>query len=211
LTQALVLYAIDDFATTASGYFGDRIATLLEERGLEVFRFDLWKANRLLFTLQQMIRPVDLIVYAGHGTRDRWFGSLTMGGLIWPLVDLFNAGLLRDKLCYAIACKTNLELGRGAPARAYLGWGVDVYVALPAVERNYMEDLAELFLQVPLALAEGETAEEAARAYLDKSNELSRLYEANKERWPNADFYSLAVKNNMEGFELLGDPNATIT
>ena len=73
-----------------------------------------------------------------------------------------------------------------------------------------MEDLAELFLQVPLALAKGETAEKAARAYLAKSSELSRLYEANIERWPNADFYSLAVKNNMEGFELLGDRLAKI-
>ncbi|RKX43165.1 MAG: hypothetical protein DRP27_08490, partial [Thermotogae bacterium] len=70
MTQALVLYPIDDFATTASGYFGDRIATLLEEKGIEVFRFDLWKANRMLFTLQQMIRPADFIVYTGHGKRD---------------------------------------------------------------------------------------------------------------------------------------------
>jgi hypothetical protein len=210
VTRILVLYPIDDIATSGSAYIADRIANILDEKGFEVFRFDLWKANRVLFTLQQLMKPADFIVYAGHGTLDRWYGSLIAGGTIWPLVDLLNLGLLRDKLCYAIACRTNLQLGKGAPARAYLGWKVDVYVALPMIERNYLEDLANTFMQVPRALADGKTAKEAYEAYLAKCSELKELYEDNLERWPNADFYAVAVKNNMEGFELLGDPHARI-
>jgi len=197
-------------ATSVSAYFGDRIASALEEKGLEVLRFDTWKATRLLFQVQQFVRPADFIIYSGHGNRDRWYGSLTMGGLIWPLVDLVNKGLLRDNLCYAIACRTNLDLGKGAPARAYLGWKVDVYVALPMVERNYLEDFLDAFVQAPLALAEGKTAREAGQAYLARSMELKRLYDANLDRWPNADFYSMAVENNINGFEVLGDPDARI-
>jgi hypothetical protein len=210
VTRVLILYPIDDIATSGSAYIADRIANILEEKGFEVLRFNLWKANRPLFTLQQLTKPADFIVYAGHGTLDRWYGSLIAGGIIWPLMDLFNLGLLRDKLCYAIACKTNLQLGRESPARAYLGWKVDVYVALPMIERNYLEDLTDTFMQVPLALAEGKTTGEAYEAYLARCSELRELYEANLERWPNADFYAVAVKNNMEGFELLGDPNAKI-
>jgi len=206
----MVLYPWDDVATSVSAYFGDRIASALEEKGLEVLRFDTWKATRLLFQLQQFVRPADFIIYSGHGNRDRWYGSLTMGGLIWPLVDLLNRGFLQNKLCYAIACRTSLELGKGAPARAYLGWKVDVYVALPMVERNYLEDFLEAFVQAPLALAEGKTAREAGQAYLAKSRELKGLYDANLDRWPNADFYSIAIENNINGFEVLGDPDARI-
>jgi len=211
VTRVLVLYPIDDIATSASAYVADRIANTLENKGFEVFRFDLWKANRLLFTLQQLLNPADFIVYAGHGTLDKWFGSLTAGGIIWPLVDLLNSGMLQNKLCYAVACRTSQKLGKGAPARAYMGWKVDVYVALPAVERNYLEDLTDTFLTIPLALAEGKTVQEASQAYLTKCAELKALYEANLEQWPNGDFYAMAVKNNMEGFELLGDPYARIT
>jgi len=211
VTQVLVLYPIDDIATSASAYVADRIANTLEDKGFEVFRFDLWKANRLLFTLQQLLNPADFIVYAGHGTLDKWFGSLTAGGILWPLVDLLNSGMLQNKLCYAVACRTSLQLGKGAPARAYMGWKVDVYVALPAVERNYLEDLTNTFLTIPVALAEGKTVQEASQAYLTKCAELKTLYEANLEQWPNGDFYAMAVKNNMEGFELLGDPYARIT
>jgi hypothetical protein len=211
VTRVLVLYPIDDIATSASAYVADRIANTLEEKGFEVFRFDLWKANRLLFTLQQLLNPADFIVYAGHGTLDKWFGSLTAGGIIWPLVDLLNSGMLQNKLCYAVACRTSQKLGKGAPARAYMGWKVDVYVALPAVERNYLEDLTNTFLTIPVALAEGKTVREASQAYLAKCAELKALYEANLEQWPNGDFYAMAVKNNMEGFELLGDPYARIT
>ncbi|MDH5481692.1 MAG: hypothetical protein OEY22_02270 [Candidatus Bathyarchaeota archaeon] len=211
MTRALVLYPIDDIATSASAYVADRIANMLEDKGFEVFRFDLWKANRLLFTLQQLLNPADFIVYAGHGTLDKWFGSLTAGGIIWPLVDLLNSGMLQNKLCYAVACRTSQKLGKGAPARAYMGWKVDVYVALPAVERNYLEDLTTTFLTIPVALAEGKTVHEASQAYLAKCAELKALYEANLEQWPNGDFYAMAVKNNMEGFELLGDPYARIT
>jgi len=211
VTRALVLYPIDDIATSASAYVADRIANMLEDKGFEVFRFDLWKANRLLFTLQQLLNPADFIVYAGHGTLDKWFGSLTAGGIIWPLVDLLNSGMLQNKLCYAVACRTSQKLGKGAPARAYMGWKVDVYVALPAVERNYLEDLTTTFLTIPVALAEGKTVHEASQAYLAKCAELKALYEANLEQWPNGDFYAMAVKNNMEGFELLGDPYARIT
>jgi len=207
----LVLYPIDDIATSASAYVADRIANTLEEKGFEVFRFDLWKANRLLFTLQQLLNPADFIVYAGHGTLDKWFGSLTAGGIIMPLVDLLNSAMLQNKLCYAVACRTSQRLGKGAPARAYMGWKVDVYVALPAVERNYLEDLTDTFLTIPVALAEGKTVREASQAYLTKCAELKALYEANLEQWPNGDFYAMAVKNNMEGFELLGDPYARIT
>jgi hypothetical protein len=207
----LVLYPIDDIATSASAYVADRIANMLEEKGFEVFRFDLWKANRLLFTLQQLLNPADFIVYAGHGTLDKWFGSLTAGGILWPLVDLLNSGMLQNKLCYAVACRTSQKLGKGAPARAYMGWKVDVYVALPAVERNYLEDLTDTFLTIPVALAEGKTVSEASQAFLTKCAELKALYEANLEQWPNGDFYAMAVKNNMEGFELLGDPYARIT
>jgi len=207
----LVLYPIDDIATSSSAYVADRIANVLEEKGFEVFRFDLWKANRLLFTLQQLLNPAEFIVYAGHGTLDKWFGSLTAGGIIWPLVDLLNSGMLQNKLCYAVACRTSQKLGRGAPARAYIGWKVDVYVALPAVERNYLEDLTDTFLTIPLALAEGKTVREASEIYLSKCAELKALYEANLKQWPNGDFYAMAVKNNMEGFELLGDPYARIT
>jgi len=211
VTRVLVLYPIDDIATSASAYVADRIANMLEEKGFEVFRFDLWKANRLLFTLQQLLNPADFIVYAGHGTLDKWFGSLTAGGIIWPLVDLLNSGMLQNKLCYAVACRTSQKLGKGAPARAYMGWKVDVYVALPAVERNYLEDLTDTFLTIPVALAEGKSVLEASQAYLTKCAELKALYEANLEQWPNGDFYAMAVKNNMEGFELLGDPYARIT
>jgi len=211
VTRVLVLYPIDDIATSASAYVADRIANMLEEKGFEVFRFDLWKANRLLFTLQQLLNPADFIVYAGHGTLDKWFGSLTAGGIIWPLVDLLNSGMLQNKLCYAVACRTSQKLGKGAPARAYMGWKVDVYVALPAVERNYLEDLTDTFLTIPVALAEGKTVSEASQAYLSKCAGLKALYEANLEQWPNGDFYAMAVKNNMEGFELLGDPYARIT
>jgi hypothetical protein len=211
VTRVLVLYPIDDIATSASAYVADRIANTLEEKGFEVFRFDLWKANRLLFTLQQLLNPADFIVYAGHGTIDKWFGSLTAGGIIWPLVDLLNSGMLQNKLCYAVACRTSQKLGKGAPARAYMGWKVDVYVALPAVERNYLEDLTDTFLTIPVALAEGKTVREASQAYLAKCAELKALYEANLEKWPNGDFYAMAVKNNMEGFELLGNPYARIT
>jgi hypothetical protein len=211
LTRILVLYPLDDIATSASAYVADRIANLFEEKGFEVFRFDLWKANRLLFTLQQLLKPADFIVYAGHGSSDRWVGSLVAGGIVWPLADLLNLGLHRDRLCYAIACRTNLQLGRAVPTRAYLGWKVDVYVALPAVERNYLEDLTDTFLTIPVALAEGKTVHEASQAYLTKCAELKALYEANVEQWPNGDFYAMALKNNMEGFELLGDPYARIT
>ena len=159
------MYSADDLATSVSTYIGDRIASLLEEKGFDVTRLDLWKANRLLFTLQRMIKPADFVVYCGHGSTGRWYGSLTMGGLIWPLVDLMNAGLLRDKVCYAIACRTGLQLGRGAPARSYLGWNVDVYVSLPAPERNYTGDFLDAFIQVPFALAEGKTVREVVDEY----------------------------------------------
>ena len=211
MTRVMVLYPLDDVATSVSAYFGDRIASALEEKGLEVIRFDTWKATRLLFQLQQFVRPADFIVYSGHGNRDRWHGSLTMGGLIWPLIDLLNKGLLRDKLCYAIACRTGLQLGKEAPTRAYLGWNVDVYVALPMVERNYLEDFLEAFMRVPLVLAEGKTAREAGQAFLARFMELKRLYDANLDLWPNADFYSMAAENNMNGFEVLGDPEARIS
>ena len=210
MTRVLVLYPIDDIATSASAYIADQIANLLEEKGFTVYRFDLWKANRALFTLQQLVKPADFIVYAGHGNRDRWIGSITAGGVIWPLLDLSNAGFLREKLCYAIACRTNLQLGREVPARTYMGWKVDVYIAMPSPERNYLADFADTFMQIAVALAEGKTAKEASEAYLSKCEELKQLYETNLERWPNADFYAMAIENNMKGYELLGDPNAKI-
>jgi len=206
--KACVVYSLDSAPTSVTAVAGDMIADLLEKKGFTVFRFDTFKAFRTLFELQQLINPSDFVVYLGHGDADRMFGQLPVG-LVTPLVDLLNAGVLRDKVVYTIACRTGLELGRRAPARVYYGSTSWMYVGLPAPEHNYALDYIDTWIQIPQVLAEGKTAKEAYEAYAERVRYYLSLYDSHPE-WPNADAYRKNLYENLAYYRLIGDPDARI-
>lgn len=206
--KACVVYPLDSAPTSVTAIAGDRVAALLEEAGFTVFRFDTWKAARLILQLQQLVNPSPLVVYLGHGDADRLFGQLPVG-LVSPLVDLLNAGVLRDKIVVTIACRTGLELGPRSPARVYLGSRSWMYVAFPSEEHNYMEDYIDTWVQIPRALAEGKTAGEAYAAYADRVVRYLSLYDGHPE-WPNGVVYRKNLYENLAYYGLWGNPSAKL-
>ena len=126
--KALVAAAFDSLPTSITWLAADRLATLLEGMGVDVYRFEGWKSSQPLVALQLLIKPdIDFVVYFGHGANDRLHGQLPWG-LAFPLADLINKGLIQGRIVYTVACDSGRQLGPESGAEAYFGSKDVMYV-----------------------------------------------------------------------------------
>ncbi len=207
--KALILAPLDSLPTTITALGADRIATALQEKGVEVFRFDVWKCVNALFQLQNWINKPDLVVYLGHGANDRLFGQLPLG-LAVPLVEVLTDELLRGTITVTYACESGRVLGPKAPSRAYFGAVEPYYVALTYPSRDFMTDFFETWKTIPLALAEGKTAKEAFDVYTRKCTEYINLYATHLRDWQGAEEFKRFLTSNRDSLRLFGDAGAKL-
>ena len=207
--KALVLYALDSLPTTITALGAERIADALAAKGVDVFRFDVWKCAQPLFNLQNWMNKPDLIVYLGHGANDRLHGQLPLG-FILPLVDVLTADMLRDTITVTYACDSGRVLGPKAPSRAYFGAVEPYYVALTYPDHDFMADFFETWKIIPLALAEGKTAGEALELYKSKCTGYINLYSRHMYDWQGAEEFKRFLTQNRDSFRVFGDAGAKL-
>ena len=155
----------------------------------------------------------ELIIFNGHGRED------TVGGhKNEPLiVAKQNETLLKEKITYAISCKSAKELGPESVkqgAKAYLGYEEDfIFFYEPKKMTDPLTDkTAELFLEpsreAMLSLIKGNTVEEAEKRTKNMFKEnMSRLLssEASQEETSMARY----LWWNMKHLTIHGDKTAT--
>jgi len=195
----LVAYSIDSIPTTVTAYAGDKLATILEEKGHNVTKLSGLMTNRLAFQLQMALKRADMICYLGHGTKDKLIGQLPMGLLV-PMVSLANRGLLVASVVHTVACLSGAVLGRRSLARAYYGSTDYMFVAYPDAEHNWLEDFTDTWLTIPLFLSEGSTDYiKALNLYKEKCTKYIKEYEKHPE-WHNGDAYIHFLQRNRDGY-----------
>lgn len=208
--KVLVIYSLDSIPTTISAEAASRSIRILKKAGHDVIELGALKALKPFFLISYFFNRFDAIFYFGHGLEDMLPGQLPLG-LILPV--LRTGDRIRTKVIYAVACLSSKKLGRFlAPryTRAYLGNRDYTFVAFPATERNYADDFLDTFTTPVRVLAEGDSVGTAFAEMRSRMIHYISLYERNMHRWPNADYYAWAMRENLEGFELIGDYNAKI-
>jgi hypothetical protein len=210
--RILVSYDLEDIATTSTYKFGYLISEYLESKGFNVTRLDGFKCTRD-FLFLSLLDEKNLLIYAGHGVENALVGfSFPNYWIGRPFVGFDNADWLSGKIVYTIACLSGKKLAKIAiekGAIAYFG-AIDVmYVGFP-MERNYMDDFIETWIEPIIQLINGKTVQEAYDAYIEKCNYFIELYKSNIDKWPNADWHLHALEHNRDVFKVFGDKNATL-
>lgn len=149
-------------------YWNKKVINLAKTRGYKVLDLHTKKANKKTFTSYIRSRQPNLVLLNGHGSSD--FVSGQNNEIIIKVGD--NERLLKNKIVYALSCKTGQILGPKsvqAGAVSYIGykedfnfWGNSTYSARPLSDPR-----AKLFFvpsnQIGISLLKGHTVENACK------------------------------------------------
>lgn len=188
-------------AMTAANYLRDKYNVILLE-----------KDGATRSSLGKMINEhhPEIAIYFGHGEIYALFGQVPPGRTT-PLLDEDNVNGLQESIVVAIACKSLDGLGNDAACidvRAYLGARAYIFLPGPVEGYDYESDFIRTFMAPIIALANGETAEEAVEEF----NKICKEYEdeyATKQppEWKTMRNY---LRANRLCFGLKGDASAVV-
>ncbi len=162
------------------------------------------------------VRDRVLFSYFGHGARDKICGQIPPGcGTSRPgMIDPENVDVLNNIICHATACWTGASLGRIAEdtgAKAYLGSRAPCYVAFNiSNERNYRDDIINVWNTFPVRLLEGDDFATALRAMIDKSKRYEAMFLENADEWLYGDYYAKRFEKNRNILVPFGNVRAAL-
>lgn len=202
-----------DDTTHYLSHWSKKAIALAQEKGITVFDLSREKANRDKTEGILKKQEPGLVIFNGHGREDAVGGHKDE-----PLVIAKqNDALLREKITYAISCRSAKVLGSESikqGAKAYLGYEEDfIFFYEPKrITEPLTDKTAELFLEpsheAMLSLIKGNTVEEAERRTKNMFKEnIQRLLssEATKEETSMARY----LWWNMKHLIAHGDKTAT--
>jgi len=149
-------------------YFTAVMAKAMEEyaerRGHSIATLYGARAVRRYF--ERTARNADVIVYIGHGVKNKWVGQLPQGQRK-ALLNRDNIKTLNGKAVIAIACwgATLGNIAVMSDARTYIGWDNVVYIGGLERGRNYVKDFAHTFYELIFDIADGRTPRVAVDDY----------------------------------------------
>ncbi|MBI5072736.1 hypothetical protein HZA99_02875 [Candidatus Woesearchaeota archaeon] len=202
-----------DDTTYYLSYWSKKAIEIAETKGITVFDLSREKANRNKTEGILKKQEPKLVIFNGHGREDAVGGHKNE-----PLiVAKQNETLLKEKITYAISCKSAKELGPESVkqgAKAYLGYEEDfIFFYEPKKMTEPLADkTAELFLEpsreAMLSLIKGNSVEEAEKRTKNmfKENMIKLLSsEVTKEEASMARY----LWWNMKHLTIHGDKTAT--
>ncbi len=166
MKQALITRPEHDDTTHYLSHWAKKCIDFALTRGIKIF--DLWRerANRKEVTSFLSKEKPEMVILNGHGS-----DSTVAGHRDEPIIAAGdNENLLKEKIIYAISCKSAKRLGPAsidAGARTYVGYDDDfVFVYDPNKITHPTDDkTAALFLEpsneLIISLLKGNTAEES--------------------------------------------------
>ena len=186
----------------------NELETLIRGFGWDVVRLSGPQNLRLLFSYAVASHPdAVLIAYMGHASRSAFLGE-DMFGL--GILGVDNAGEAREHIVVGLpACLSAQQLGPAlvkAGAKAFVGSREEMYAQWNESEHNYMSDWFDYTLtfyrSLVGSLSAGKGVDEALgkalKDYQDRCTHYMELYKNNLQTWPNADFYTVAVRQNRD-------------
>ncbi|MHA1291097.1 MAG: hypothetical protein ACTSQJ_00345 [Promethearchaeota archaeon] len=162
------------------------------------------QALRPIFELTTMFNDIDAIFYYGHGVSDALLGQ----HIFFKMLDISNAGLLKDKIIYAMACHSGNKLAPKAiekGAFSYYGHNTWYYGAFPNEEHDYLTDWVNYVTKIPKELLNGKTTFEALYLYKETIDKYLNEYKNNK--YLDWDWYFNSAKSNKDYLKLYGNTN----
>lgn len=144
------------------------IITEAKSKGIDVLDLHKKRANKIEVTSMLSKQKPGLVIFNGHG------GDNVVGGdQKEPLIiGGNNESLLKDKITYAISCKSAKKLGPksiNAGAKAYIGYDDDfIFIYNPnKITHPLKDDTAKLFLgpsnELTISLIKGNNVEESCK------------------------------------------------
>jgi len=156
-----------------------------------------------------------LFAYFGHGKRERICGQIPphCGRDKGGFVDEENVDVLNGIITYALCCWTSHTFGRVAEesgALSYVGFRKPVFVGFSMEERNYRDDIVNIWNTFPLQMLEGNTVAGAISEMGSKSMEYENYYDRHKDDLLYGDYYFRRFKSNRTALVPFGDVQATL-
>lgn len=148
-----------------------------------------------------------LIIYMGHASPSAFLGEDVYGVGMLPTGD---GGKVRDRVVVGLpACLSAQQLGPAlvqAGAKAFVGSQEEMYCQWPEAEHDYMADWFDYTLAFYKSLVNMLNSGASVRAavakalkdYQDRCVYYMNYYQSNLDKWPNADFYYMAVRQNVQ-------------
>ena len=165
-------------------------------------------ANRFMYNLYTTFKKYDLIIYYGHGEKDRLMGN----HFYWSIINKKNVRRTNPASFDTMACHSAAGLGMltvKQGTKAYIGTTDLYYAAFPEKEYNFLRSWIDYTTIKTKALLDGKTFGEAYKAFLDTINKYITLYEQNI-GYKNYDWYLEKTIWNRDHTILLGDPDTKI-
>lgn len=165
-------------------------------------------ANRLMYILHTTFKKYDLIIYYGHGERDRLMGN----HIYWSIINKKNVKKTRLTPFDTMACHSAMELGTFAVeqgAKAYIGTIDLYYAAFPEKEHNFLRDWIDYTTIKTKALLDGATFGEAYNLFRKRAISYLTLYKKSL-GYKNYDWYAKTLAHNINKTILLGDKDARL-
>ncbi len=159
-----------DHTTHYLSNWSKEVITEAKSRGIVVLDLHKKRANKTEVTSMLSKQKPRLVIFNGHG------GDNVIGGeQKEPLIIADNnEALLKDKITYAISCKSAKKLGPksiDSGAKAYIGYDDDfIFVYNPnKISRPLKDNTAKLFLEpsneLTISLIKGNNVEDSCKRY----------------------------------------------
>ena len=140
---------------------------IAQSKGIKILDMPKKRANKLEVTSMISKQKPELIIFNGHGD-DNVVGGHKDEPLI---IEGKNERLLKEKITYAISCKSAKKLGPksiSSGAKTYIGYDDFVFIYNPDKITHPLDDeTAKLFLapsnELIISLIKGNTTEEACK------------------------------------------------
>jgi len=179
MPTVLIVAPSHDTATSYTSLGAKAVEEYFDRKGWRIMT--LYGARAVRERLERVASKADMIVYIGHGKKDRWYGQLPQG-FGTPLLDRSNIDVLRGKVVLTIACFAG-QMGEVAirrDAKVYIGWRDVVYVGGLEQGYNYVKDFMHTFLELALDIADGKPVRVAVEDYRLLCQHYESYYEREK-------------------------------
>lgn len=165
-------------------------------------------AKRPFYNLRVKEKKYDMIIYLGHGEKDRLMGN----NLFFSLINPRNVGKLKGSIIATMACFSSEVLGRVAiqkGVRAYIGCKKEYMAFFPEIEHDFLDDWRIITESYFKALLDGRTAMAAFSEFQLMGKQYLQMY---REHYHEGHYwwYFRALKHNLQNTELLGNPEAKL-
>jgi len=206
---AIIYAPLDDSPTSVSNAAGISLKEELDRRQIKNYYIPTRYCRREIFEEISEAAPEDIfILYAGHGERDKFLGSLRYQWRVRrkAMVDLDNREWLKGHIL-ALSCWTAKELGKKVweeeLVESFCGCLIPMYVAYTKDDRDYKKDWVEVFgLVYPITLFETNEPERAFQEMKKAIEEKIKLYKLNHDKWIYAEHYASRFYSNFKNMKL---------